>query len=224
MQEFLTGPSVTIDVIGNADDSRSLVYTHVIRDENYERKFLFCSPDLNDTNESSMRGHAAMLANELHLHGIISLDAIVDREVTKIIDMELMLPLGTPLIDLHSQGLNDLEMLIQLYTTGDLDIPSLTGGRAVSLEHIIVEGGKLRSVPEKRMGSLSDPRIVEGLFGSDEMITDFEEGKDRWAATVIFCGDTFEEARSKRMHCMAHIVHEEGLDASLDPALEVNDL
>ncbi len=223
VQELLTGPSVTIDVIGNADDSRSLVYTHVIRDENYERKFLFCSPDLNDTNESSMRDHAVRLANELHLHGIVSLDAIVDREVTKIIDMEPMFPLGTPLIDLHSKGLNDLEMLIQLYTTGDLDLPILSSGRAVSLEHIIVERGKLRSVPEKKMASSTDLRIAEGLFGSDEMITDFQEGKDRWAATVICCGDTFEEARSKRMRCMASIVQEEGLNAFLDPALEVND-
>ena len=54
-------------------------------------------------------------------------------------------------------------------------------------------------------------------------ITDFQEGKDRWAATVICCGDTFEEARSKRMRCMASIAQEEGLNAFLDPALEVND-
>ena len=147
MQELLTGPSITIDVIGNADDSRSLVYTHVIRDENYEREvpFLFTRSQRHQRKLDARP--CCEVGQRASSSWIVSLDAIVDREVTKIIDMEPMFPLGTPLIDLHSKGLNDLEMLIQLYTTGDLDLPILSGGRAVSLEHIIVERGTLQVGP-----------------------------------------------------------------------------
>jgi pyrrolysine biosynthesis protein PylC len=206
VQEFVDGPNISIEVIGDGIKAEPMVLTEVLLDEAYDCRMVRCpleetSPDL----ENIFGEYARDIAVSMSLRGIMDVEAIVQDGVPKVLEIDARIPSQTPAAVYHATGMNLLERLVEALVFEKLDErPAPTRGAAV-YEHIIVEKGMLRSCGEGSFSKIRDPRVEPGLFGSDEMITDFQPDKEVWRATIICSGQTYEEAWAKRMRCIASI-------------------
>lgn len=59
-------------------------------------------------------------------------------------------------------------------------------------------------------------RLIEGFFGTNEALSDYEPGRPDWRATLISTGRTREEARAKSSWALAAI--RRSLEAKQGPA------
>lgn len=206
VQEFVEGPNISIEVIGDGTKAAPMVLTEVLLDESYDCRMVRCpvegaSPEL----ESILGGYAKSIAEGISLRGIMDVEAIVRDGVPKILEIDARIPSQTPAAVYHATGTNLLEKLVGALVLGKLDeVPVLHRGAAI-YEHVLVDKGIITSCGEGSFSQVREPRIEAGLFGSDEMITDYRPGKAVWRATIICSGHTSEEAWAKRMRCLEGI-------------------
>jgi len=160
------------------------------------------------------------MAQELHLKGIMDVEAIVSQGVPRILEIDARIPSQTPTAVYHSHGINMIDMLVRNAVEDRLEEPTIGEPRFAYYEHVAVDDGIMRSCGEGSFAEVQGPRIVPGLFGSDEMITDYEPGKKRWRATIINVAANRRDAQAKRQKVIRSIIDKEGILAYYDPAPE----
>ena len=220
IQEFADGPNISIEVIGDGTRAKSMILTEVVLDDKYDCKMVRC-PMQNidpDTLDSFSR-YGESIAKALKLKGIMDVEAIYSKKGLKILEIDARIPSQTPAAILNATGVNLIKHLVEA-VKGNLSGPQPADGSAI-YEHLIFENGILRSCGEKVFAGVENPRIEYGLFGSSEMITDYEPGKDRWHATMITKGKMPEDTWDKRQKCIECILKENNIKQYLDPAPEV---
>ena len=74
---------------------------------------------------------------------------------------------------------------------------------------------------EKEFGHVLEPRMEQGLFGSDDSISDYEPGSRDWHGTFMVSGDTPEEAEARRESVINRIIEECGVDTYIDGTPDV---
>jgi len=218
IEEFLDGPSVSIEVIGDGSSFVPLVTTQIFLDDAYDCKMVG-SPweESDDRAESQLKEAAQTMAKAMGLRGIMDVEAIVVNGVPRVLEIDARIPSQTPTAILHSHGINMVDMLVKMSLGGVLERPRTAGIRAAFYEHVAVDNGTMRSCGEGRFSEVRSPRIVPGLFGSDEMITDYEPGKNSWRATVITSGTDAKAAREKRERVLQKIISTEHINEYIDP-------
>jgi len=222
IQEFVDGPNISIEVIGNGETFVPAIMTEVILDDRYDCKMVRCpmqgiSREVElDFLESSRR-----LAESVSLRGIMDVEAIVNDNEAKVLEIDARIPSQTPAAIYNATGVNLIELLTYALTDGELDevIPQRRG--ASIYEHIAIDGNTMRSCGEGVFSEVRKPRLISGLFGSDEMVTDFEHGKSSWRATIICNSSTPEGAWQKRQRCLNNIMKSENITYYFDPQPEV---
>jgi pyrrolysine biosynthesis protein PylC len=221
VQEFISGPSISLEVIGNGSEAVPLVGSQVLFDKTYDRKMVISPPENVIFDEDLLRRACERMAVELELGGIMEVEAMVSRGVPRIIEIDARFPSQTPAAAYHSHGINMVHMLMELFTTGRLLRPDTRGGRVAICEHVLKQGEVLRSKGESALTQFKGMQVRPGLFGSDEMITNYRPGEHAWAGTVICTGSTIEEARGKRDACIQSIMDENSIGTFSDPVPEV---
>mgnify|MGYP000853805811 CR=1 FL=1 len=221
VQEFVDGPSISIEVIGNGEEFVPLVTTQIYLDDAYDCKMVR-SPwvDRDMRVEEEFAEASLRIASELRVRGIMDVEAIVCKRMPKILEIDARIPSQTPAAVLASHGINMVQMLAEVFVKGNLPKPSVRGGGAAVYEHFVVEGRAMRSCGEGGFADVRNPRLVPGLFGSDEMITDYRPGKGTWRATMICSGSTPAQAWDKRMKALRNIIDENNITQYIDPEPE----
>ena len=222
IQEFVEGPSISVEVIANGTDAVSLVTTQIFLDDEYDCKMVG-SPwkNLDPRVEGVIDEASIRIAKELHLRGIMDVEAIVCRGSPKVLEIDARMPSQTPSAVLHSHGINMVSMLTDMVVFDKLDRPNMTTTRAAYYEHVAVDNGVMRSCGEGVFSEVNDPKVITGLFGSDEMITDYEPGKRSWRAAIVSSGSTVRSASLKRKHVLNSIMETENIVSYIDPKPEV---
>ncbi|MDW5563868.1 MAG: 3-methylornithine--L-lysine ligase PylC [Methanomassiliicoccus sp.] len=221
IEEFLDGPSVSIEVIGDGTNFIPLVTTEVFLDDAYDCKMVGSPWEARDGGaEPVLIDASRTMAQALGLRGIMDVEAIVVNGVPRVLEIDARIPSQTPTAVFHSHGINMVDMLVKMSLGEALEKPSRDGAKAAFYEHISVDDGIMRSCGEGRFAEVSRPRIVPGLFGSDEMITDYEPGKKSWRATIITSADDARAAREKRAKVIQDIINNEGISQYTDPQPE----
>ena len=87
--------------------------------------------------------------------------------------------------------------------------------------HVVMKDGVLRACGEKEFGHVREPRMVSGLFGADDVITDYEPGKSEWRATLITHGPTEEEVDRRCASSIERILDECSVETFIDGSPEV---
>jgi pyrrolysine biosynthesis protein PylC len=221
VQEFVDGPNISIEVIGNGIEMVPLVITQVVLDDAYDCKMVR-SPyvKLEQDTERVFVEESVKMARQLGLNGIMDVEAIVQNGVPKVLEIDARIPSQTPAAVLGSSGINIVSMLMDTFVKGTLDKPEKTRNGAAYYEHIYVQGKTMRSCGEGVFAEVSRPKLIPGLFGSDEMITDYEPGKKRWRATVINTGPNEQAAWHKRLACLWNIMEQTGVTKYVNPVPE----
>ncbi|THB78402.1 MAG: 3-methylornithine--L-lysine ligase PylC [Desulfobacteraceae bacterium] len=211
IQEYITGPSYSIEVIGSPGRYRALQVTGLGMDAVYDCNQVTAPIQLPDKLIKNFESMAVDIAQQINLCGVMDLEAVHHGDQLKLLEIDARLPSQTPMAVYWSTGINMVEALGDLFCQGTLrhiDRIEQQNPRHVILEHIRVsaetvppESGsrnRLEILGERIMAEDGPLSVVPGFFGADEAITSFSPGKPDWVATMIFTSDRFEDTMAKR--------------------------
>ena len=212
VREYVNGSSISIDVIGDGRGAVPLAISEKVFDTSYECNVVYSPWGNNDTTiEKQFVESSFLMASELRLFGTMSVKAVVCNGTMKVIDIDARYPEQTPITVLHSNGINILEDLVDMTINGRLMRPQVTSSRVACCEYVAVKENTLLSSKEGHLSEISKPKVIHGLFGSDEMITDYEPGKRSWIGLIICTGATHQEVRRKRKDVLKAILELENI-------------
>ena len=225
IQEFLTGPSYSIEVIGVKDNFMSIQSTEIVVDSQYDCKRVLAPAGFSPTTNKKFKEIALTIADALSLNGIMDVEAISHEGTLKVLEIDARLPSQTPTVVNKSIGINMLELLYDVFVKGYITtIPDIQHERGVVYEHIKVSPGILEVSGEHIIANARPLKFYEHFFGADEALTDFMPGNLSWVATLIITGDNREEAWNKRCLVIENIRDYFRLSVYSDPAPDCSEV
>lgn len=219
-QEFVSGKSVSIEVIGNGSSSRAYVTTEVVLDYNYDCKMVVCEPNiLSDEDNIIFDRIGTDIADNIGLRALMDVEAIYTKKGLRVLEIDARIPSQTPAAIQAATGINLLEELVHS-ALGEKTGRYNSGGCSV-YEHYVIRDGNLYTCGEKEFGHVDMPYIVEGMFGADDVITDYMPGRNEWRATVINHGKNSSDVLVKRKEFINKVMSECELDEYVDRSPEM---
>lgn len=210
IQEFLAGPSYSIEIIGRPGAYRTYHITELFMDAGYDCKRVLSTPDLPKDLERNFQDIAIKLGNMVQLNGIMDVEVIYDRGVLKVLEIDARMPSQTPTAVYHATGANYVEELYRLFCGGFEDLPQDITPGYVSYEHIKVEKGQVSVLGEHIMTQGTLLRQIPGFLGTVDAITDWQPGKEEWVATLIYRADSAAALAEQRRQMFASLAKVQG--------------
>lgn len=200
IEEYLAGPSYSLEVIGYQRVYKALQITEIQLDTQYDCKRVLGTAVLTKGQKESFEHIAFSLAAFINLNGIMDVEAILHEGQLKILEIDARIPSQTPTAVYHATGINMVEVLGNTFVQGK---PwrnfVITERRGVIYEHIRVNGDNLEVLGEHILPDAGEPlQLYTGFFGADEALTTYSQGKREWVATLIITGADMLEAWNKR--------------------------
>ncbi len=220
-QEFVAGPSYSIEVIGLPGKYTPLQVTDLEMDKTYDCKRVLAPTILSPQPVSDFKRISVTLAEALKLKGLMDVEAVAADNTLKVLEIDARLPSQTPIAVYWSSGVNMVQALGALFLKGT-PAEKNQGGmpRGVVLEHIRVTPNLLEVCGEHIM-TVTDPLGIKSNFwGADEAITNYAPGRKTWVATLIVCERDRKAAWDKRQKVIAAIRKQFRLDVYRDPTPE----
>jgi pyrrolysine biosynthesis protein PylC len=228
-EEYMEGPSYSIEVLGSPGKYRALQVTDLAMDSRYDCKQITAPTRLSPLQIKAFEELALSIARKIQLKGIMDVEVILTENKLKLLEIDARLPSQTPMTVYQSSGINMVEMLGNLFLDNDRapDEPERSAGsesgpawaRCALVEHLQVSGSDLQVWGEHIMGREGPLKHYQPFLGADEAITSFSPGKDQWVATLIFSGDSLENVRTKRKNCHEQIRKQANLTGIPDSKL-----
>jgi pyrrolysine biosynthesis protein PylC len=220
IQEFLSGPSFSIEVLGSPGEYRALQVTDLAMDAGYDCKRVEAPSVLAAEHAAELARTGVSLAEALRLHGLMDLESILHQGRLRLLEIDARLPSQTPIAVFWSTGYNMVASLGELFLAGErtpAGLPPAKSRRAVILQHLHARGNRLEVTGEHVMVRQAPMHVQGGFFGAEEAITDYQPGKTDWVATLIVTGADRAEAHHRRDEVVAAIRKTCGLGDYLDP-------
>ena len=212
LQEYVEGPSYSIEVLGWEGHYITLQVTELEMDEHYDCRRVIAPAQISESLDRQIKEMALIIAEGLNLTGIMDVEVIVDRGVPKVLEIDARLPSQTPTAVYKSIGLNMLELLRDIFVANTMPaIPEVRAPRGVVYEHIRVSPDGLQFQGEHIMAGVGCLGSVPDFFGADVALTNFKPSSFPWVATLITTGENREQAWLKRERVIKNI---EGLLAA----------
>jgi len=206
IQEFLEGPSYSLEVFGVKGKFVSLQVTEIVVDSQYDCKRVLAPVQLPARVNEEFRKITETIAAALNLNGIMDVEVVFHNDALKVLEIDARLPSQTPTVVNKSIDINMLEFLYGVFVKGAIPaMPGIGYERGVVYEHIKVSPGILEILGEHVMANAHPLKRYDDFFGADEAITDFAPGCSPWVATLITTGNNREEAWGKRCQVIRDI-------------------
>lgn len=220
VQEFLQGPTYSVEVIQSRGHATAVQITDLHMDEHYDCKRVTAPSGLSTGLQEQLIGFSLQIAHELGLEGIMDVEAVLHDGQFKVLEIDARFPSQTPIAVFLSCGINMVEILVKgaLDRSAESLINERTPYRGVVLEHIRVEPGTLMVTGEHAIAAAVSLKVRRDFFGADEAITDYTDGKDSWVATLICSGRDGNEAWERRNASVSAIRRRFNIDRYVDPS------
>jgi pyrrolysine biosynthesis protein PylC len=219
IQEYLEGPSYSLEVIGLDGKCVTLQPTALEMDAGFDCKRVLAPVELSAVLDREFREAATTLAKRLDLRGIMDIEVVSHGGHLKILEIDARLPSQTPTVVERSTGVNMLELLKEIFVDSRLpELPTMSGQRGVVYEHVQVSGDCLEVSGEHVMARAGALRMAGGFFGADMAVTDFSDSRCPWVATLMVTGPNPERAWEKRWEVIRAIMATCGLSRYEDSA------
>lgn len=206
VQEYLSGPSYSIEVIGTPGQYLPLQVTTLHMDAQFDCKRVVAPSELPSHLVSGFEQMAVSLSEALQLTGVMDVEVILHNDRLKLLEIDARLPSQTPTAVYWSTGINLVALLGELFTTGKLKALSLPSGpRGVVYEHIRFAENAIEIAGEHIVSEMGPLHLQPGFFGADEALTNFQGGVSDWVATLIQTGATVEDAFSQKSKTLKNI-------------------
>ncbi|WP_022665300.1 3-methylornithine--L-lysine ligase PylC [Desulfospira joergensenii] len=205
IQEYMDGPSFSLEVLGCPGSYRALQVTDLSMDKVYDCKRVTAPTRLLPHQIKKFEKMALALAAEIKLTGIMDVEVILSRDELKLLEIDARLPSQTPMTVFGSTGINMVELLGRLFLGGEPARPGQNKERFALVEHVRVSRAHLEVAGEHIMSRQGPLRLETGFFGCDEAITSYKPGDPEWVATLIFSGRSREEVEARQQDCHGRI-------------------
>jgi pyrrolysine biosynthesis protein PylC len=219
LQEYLEGPSFSIEVLGRPGAYLPLQVTDLEMDRAFDCKRVMAPASLPSNPMEHLRKMAVVLAEGVALSGIMDVEVILHDGGLKVLEIDARFPSQTPMAVYQASGVNMVELLLGLFLdeagNGPVPAPAFEKDAAI-LEHVRVRPGHLSVCGEEVMAEVGRLHLEEGFFGAHEAVTDYAPGSSNWVATLMICGSDPEDARSRREGVIAEIRDRFGLGSYHD--------
>jgi len=220
IQEFVSGKSVSIEVIGRSGSARPLVTTEVVLDYNYDCKMVVCEPHILPKEDDELFAEIGKkTAEAVGLDGLMDVEAIYTKKGLRVLEIDARIPSQTPAAVWAATDINILEELV--FSSMGRSTSKNSRNECSVYEHYIVENDSLTTCGEKIFGKVTEPRCESRFFGADEAITDYAPGKSAWRATVITKGKSPAEVLEKRKNFIRNVMEECELEEYMDRSPEM---
>jgi pyrrolysine biosynthesis protein PylC len=218
-QEYLRGPSYSIEVIGCKGDYQTFQITELEMDAAHDCKRVLAPAQLSTEKQDEFKSQAVKIARALNLNGIMDVEVILHDEKFKVLEIDARLPSQTPTVVYKATGINMLEVL----WSGGLkrrEKQEIGMTRGVVYEHIKVRSNRLIEVGgEHIMAGAGRLHILKKFFGADEAISNYDRDKTEWVATLIITGKNRQEAWLKRTAVINNIMQEFAVEDCMDTGI-----
>lgn len=210
LQEYLAGPSYSLEITGSPGSYTTLQVTDLEMDQGYDCKRVLAPTQLLPEQVTQLEQISLKIAQALPLKGLMDVEVIVSRGKMKVLEIDARLPSQTPTAVYWSGGINMLELLGQCFpvASGAKNLKnkkSPPSEKGVVYEHIKVTHETLEVCGEHIMTDGGPLRLRPGFFEADEAITNYSPGQTPWTATLINSGATLSQAREKRHQIIKNI-------------------
>lgn len=217
IQEYLEGPSYSLEILGFNGNFWPLQPTVIEVDRTYDCKRVLAPTGLSEPLRNDLTHMATAVAKALNLQGIMDVEVILHAGNLRMLEIDARLPSQTPTVVLKSTGINMLDYLSKIYAEGkapDMEYP--VHERSVILEHMHVTPHAMEVCGEHIMAEAGALRHERDFFGADEALTDFNSNHSPWVATLILTGNDNQEVHRKRRRFIKNIRAEFGLPECLE--------
>ncbi len=204
-QEFLSGRSFSIEVIGKPKNYRTYDVTEIFVDEVNDCKRVTVPCDLSQNSKNQFEEIAIKIAEILQLEGIMDVEVIEDQGVLKVLEIDARVPSQTPTVVYHCSGINLLEELRDIFCHGNFRQVATQGKKLVSFEHLLISDGKIKVQGEHIISEAGPLKLIRDFCGAEEALTDYEPGKTSWRGTFINTADTSQHLDAKRDNMIKQI-------------------
>jgi pyrrolysine biosynthesis protein PylC len=209
IQEYVAGPSFSIEVVGVNHHYGVIQVTDLQMDSSYDCKRVLAPSALALGLQSTFQDIALQIAKGLNLTGIMDVEVILHEGELKVLEIDARLPSQTPTAVLKSTGINILELLAQIYIEKKKpSFPMQTSGKSVIYEHIKIQNDTLEVTGEHVLTEAGPLSFYKNFFGADEAITNYLPNKDVWVATLIILEENPEKVWQKRDLVIKRIIAE----------------
>jgi len=205
LQEFVEGPSFSLEVLGKAGEYFPLQVTDLHMDGGYDCKRVIAPTVLSPDLFKSFQKFSVDIARALDLKGIMDVEVVLAGGELRVLEIDARLPSQTPTTVFWSTGLNMVEMLRSIFETRDFRMPDVGEAAGVVYQHIAVSPGRLEISGEHIMSGSGPLHVVEGFFGADEAITSYDDHRESWVATLITKDRDLSGAEEKMKSVIAAI-------------------
>jgi pyrrolysine biosynthesis protein PylC len=218
IQEYLEGPSYSLEVFGLGERFVSLQTTTIEVDALYDCKRVLAPANISAEQKNEFGRMSRRIASALKLKGIMDVEVILHQGQLKVLEIDARLPSQTPTAVLKSTGINMIELLGNVFVKDSLpESVILDQEKAVIYEHIKVTPEAIEVSGEHIMAGAAPLKIQEGFFGADEAITDYDQGKSSWVATLIFVEKSQREVWARRCATIESLKKHLGISVFSDP-------
>lgn len=214
VQEFVTGPSYSVEIIGRPGNYRTYEITQIFVDDVYDCNNAAAYRTIDPRKAEEISDYAVAIAEVLGLEGIMDLEVIDTRDGLeyekggmKILEIDARIPSQTAVAVYKATGMNYVKELYDLFVHGDFQDEMRDLGKYASYrqflvtrdakagtrieclgEHIMVEGGLLEY----------DDRFDWADCMSDfaDVMRDCDEA-GQWRGIFISWADSLEELNEK---------------------------
>ena len=208
IQEYLEGPSYSLEVLGLEDHYEALQITELEMDDQYDCKRVLAPANLSDSLERRFKELTLTIAKALRLKGIMDVEVIQHQGNLKVLEIDARLPSQTPTAVLKSTGVNMLVLLRDIFVRKSLPaIADTEPTRGVIYEHIRFSESGLEVLGEHLMADAGPLKTVNNFFGADVALTNFNGSRFPWVATLIVTEEDREAAWLKRCQVIDNIAH-----------------
>ncbi len=211
VQQYVDGPSLSLEVIGTPDGALPLVPTLLEFDHTYDCKRVIAPVTAGGGTLEALSSAGVRLAEGLGLVGVMDIEVMLDGDVPRVIEIDARLPSQTPTVVLHSTGINMVALMVDAARGAVLPASVTQYGRGVSYQHVRASAGRLEVFGEHVMSTAGPLRLLEDVFGADEVLTDRDAVGDTWSATLICTGRDAEGARSRAELAVRRMAADSGL-------------
>ena len=209
-QEYLEGPSYSIEIIGFPGNYTPLQVTELQMDSDYGCKRVLAPSGLDSTRVMEFEQMAIRVAERIQLKGLMDLEVILHEGELKMLEIDARLPSQTPTAVFQSTGINMVKLLGELFLTGKMNVNNANQPQTAIYEHIKVIKDHIEVMGEHIMSGIGSLQLFQGLFGADEVITNFHPDLKEWVATLILKGKSIEEVLDKKQQIYKNICEKTG--------------
>ena len=199
LQAYVQGPSYSMEVMGMPGQYIALQTTELFMDDIHDCCRVTAPVPLSRDLDDELSRISLELARAVNLKGIMDVEVILHQGQLKVLEIDARLPSQTPTAVFHSTGINMVSMLGDIFVNKTLCAPVVPAVPVwVSYEHVSVSDQEVRCQGEHIM-SIDEPlQVIPGLFGADEVITNYHQGKRQFVATLINTAPTEDDLALKR--------------------------